>query len=76
MDHDLDKLKSKVAATKGAAPSMLLLLNELADLFGETLKEDGLDDNSQTAKLIVLVRAEAASLAHLAEIGTVDNSVS
>lgn len=67
---DLEDLKAKVAATMGARPSMLVIINSLADQFDETLAQDGLDKNSKTAQLVASMRKEAESITHLAQIGT------
>ena len=76
MDHDLDQLKSEVAATMGASRSVEVLINGIADHLVETMLADGLGNDSNTAKFVRQLRAEAPRFAHLAEIGTIDNSVS
>ena len=71
MDEYFKELAAKVAATKGASPSVSLLINEVVDHLEETMREDGIASDSRTAQFVARLRTEAPGLAHLAEIGTV-----
>lgn len=70
MAADFSTLKTEVTRIEEVVPSVVAIINGIADKIAEAVAADNLSDNTETAGLADRVRAQADALAAAAVAGT------
>lgn len=70
MAADFSALSAEVTRIEEVVPSVVAIINGIADKIAEAVAADNLSDNTETAGLADRVRAQADALAQAAVAGT------